>query len=113
VEICTVGSGSVRGESVGVAMVDLNGHEAGNGGYSQGRPTARRVLLYSERWTYKSYKWSCRELGLPARAELRVMPMKTIKRLRNVFIHVCNIRIELLHQGIQWYPISEPDISLS
>jgi hypothetical protein len=46
-EICTVGS--VRGESVGAAMVDLNGHEAGNGGYSQGRPTARRVLLYSER----------------------------------------------------------------
>jgi hypothetical protein len=37
VEICTVGS--VRGESVGAAMVDLNGHEAGNGGYSQGRPT--------------------------------------------------------------------------
>jgi hypothetical protein len=30
-------------------MVDLNGHEVGNGGYSQGRPTARRVLLYSER----------------------------------------------------------------
>jgi hypothetical protein len=47
VEICTVGS--VRGESVGVVMVDLNGHEAGNGGYSQGRPTARQVLLYSER----------------------------------------------------------------
>jgi hypothetical protein len=38
----------VRGESVAAAMVDLNGHEAGNGGYSQGRPTARRVLLYSE-----------------------------------------------------------------
>jgi hypothetical protein len=35
VEICTVGS--VRGESVGAAMVDLNGHEAGNGGYSQGK----------------------------------------------------------------------------
>jgi hypothetical protein len=47
VEICTVGS--VRGESVGAAMVDLNGHEAGNGRYSPGRPTARRVLLYSER----------------------------------------------------------------
>src|SRR6267142_6941490 len=30
-------------------MADLHGHEAGNGGYSQGRPTARRVLLYSER----------------------------------------------------------------
>ncbi len=41
--------GSVRGESVGAAMVDLNGHEAGNGGSGQGRPTARRVLLYSER----------------------------------------------------------------
>jgi hypothetical protein len=35
VEICTVGS--VRGESVGAAMVDLNGHEAGNGGYSQAK----------------------------------------------------------------------------
>ena len=46
-EICTVGS--VRGESVGVVMVDVNGHEAGNGGYSQGSPTARQVLLYSER----------------------------------------------------------------
>src|SRR5437879_2654330 len=30
-------------------MVDLNGHEAGNGGNSQGRPTAHRDLLYSER----------------------------------------------------------------
>ncbi len=29
-------------------MVDLNGHEAGNGGYSQGTPTARRAFLYSE-----------------------------------------------------------------
>jgi hypothetical protein len=31
-------------------LVDLNGHEAGNGGYSQGMPTAPRTLLYSERW---------------------------------------------------------------
>ena len=29
-------------------MVDLNAHEAGNGGKSQGKPTARGVLLYSE-----------------------------------------------------------------
>jgi hypothetical protein len=29
-------------------MVNLNGHEAGNGGYSQGTPTARRAFLYSE-----------------------------------------------------------------
>jgi len=29
-EICTVGS--VREECLGVAMVDLNAHEAGNGG---------------------------------------------------------------------------------
>ena len=32
-------------------MVDLNGHEAGNGGYSQRKPTAHRdssTLLYSE-----------------------------------------------------------------
>ena len=46
-EICTVGS--VRGERVGVAMVDLSGHEAGNGGYSQGTPTAHRPLSYSDR----------------------------------------------------------------
>jgi hypothetical protein len=38
----------VRGESVGAAKVDLNGHEAGNGGYSQGTPKARRAFLYSE-----------------------------------------------------------------
>ncbi len=50
-EICTVGS--VRGESVGLAMVDLNGHEAGNGGHSQGRPTAHRPLFYSERCVKK------------------------------------------------------------
>jgi hypothetical protein len=42
--------GSVRGESVGVAMVDLNGHEAGNGGHSQGMPKAHRPLSYSERF---------------------------------------------------------------
>ena len=29
-------------------MVDLNAHEAGNGGQSQGKPAARGVLLYSE-----------------------------------------------------------------
>ena len=29
-------------------MVDLNGHEAGNGGYSQGTPTAHRALFYSD-----------------------------------------------------------------
>jgi hypothetical protein len=37
----------VRGE-IQKATVDLNGHEAGNGGYSQGTPTACWVLLYSE-----------------------------------------------------------------
>jgi hypothetical protein len=39
--------GSVRGRADD-AMVNLNGHEAGNGGYSQGTPTARCALLYSE-----------------------------------------------------------------
>jgi len=29
-------------------MADLNGHEAGNGGYSQRMPTAHTELLYSE-----------------------------------------------------------------
>ena len=47
-EICTVGS--VREESVSGAKVDLNGHAAGNGGYSQGKPKAHCVLLYSERF---------------------------------------------------------------
>ena len=46
-EICT--AGSVREETFVGAMVDLNGHEAGNGGYSQVKPTALRTLLYSER----------------------------------------------------------------
>jgi hypothetical protein len=54
VEICTVGS--VRGESVGLARVDLNGHEAGNGGYSQGTPTAHRLLSYSERCPVSAYQ---------------------------------------------------------
>ena len=46
-EIRTVGS--VRGESLGDAMVNLNGHAAGNGRYSQGTPTQRaEALLYSE-----------------------------------------------------------------
>ena len=40
--------GVCEGESVGAAKVDLNGHEAGNGGYSQGTPKARRAFLYSE-----------------------------------------------------------------
>jgi hypothetical protein len=34
-------------------MVNLNGHEAGNGGYSQGTPTARRAFLYSELFSQK------------------------------------------------------------
>jgi hypothetical protein len=31
-------------------MVNLHGHEAGNGGHGQGLPTARRPLSYSERY---------------------------------------------------------------
>src|SRR5580658_463524 len=42
--------GVCEGGELGAATVDLNGHEAGNGGYSQGRPTAHWVLLYSERF---------------------------------------------------------------
>ena len=45
-EIRTVGS--VRGETSWVATASLNGHETGNGGNSQGEPTASRDLLYSE-----------------------------------------------------------------
>ena len=40
--------GSVRGERRSDAMVDLHAHEAGNGGQSQGTPTACCDLLYSE-----------------------------------------------------------------
>ena len=29
-------------------MVNLTGHEAGNGGYRQGTPTTRRAFLYSD-----------------------------------------------------------------
>ena len=29
-------------------MVNLTGHKAGNGGYRQGKPKARRAFLYSE-----------------------------------------------------------------
>jgi hypothetical protein len=29
-------------------MADLTGHAAGNGGHSQGTPTAHRALLYSD-----------------------------------------------------------------
>src|ERR1700733_15903360 len=46
-EICT--AGSVRGEIPEQARVDLNGHEAGNGGYSQRKPTAHRSPLLGER----------------------------------------------------------------
>ena len=42
----------MRGERSEGAMADLNGHEAGNGGYSQGTPTAPWALLYSERWGF-------------------------------------------------------------
>jgi hypothetical protein len=72
--------GSVRGENVGVVMVTLNGHEAGNGGYSQGRPTARQVLLYSERCPItaafirlEDHLRLARDLGATRAAALNVM----------------------------------------
>src|SRR5580692_3979886 len=40
--VCEVGD-------VSEAMVNLNAHEAGNGGESQGKPKAHCVLLYSDR----------------------------------------------------------------
>src|SRR5664280_1266449 len=43
-------------------MVNLNGHEAGNGGHSQRTPKAHRGLLYSESDVYK------RQLRISARA---------------------------------------------
>jgi hypothetical protein len=47
------------------AMVNLNGHEAGNGGNSQGTPTARRAFLYSDRLTgtYGDFKTGERTLS--------------------------------------------------
>ena len=51
-EICTVGSGGRRHPDG--AMVNLNGHEAGNGGHSQGKTTAyrdsstRREAIYQQ-----------------------------------------------------------------
>jgi hypothetical protein len=41
--------GVCEGGDVIDAMVDLNGHEAGNGGNGQGKPKAHGVLLYSDR----------------------------------------------------------------
>ena len=40
--------GICEGGDVSGATVDLNAHEAGNGGQSQGTPKAHCVLLYSE-----------------------------------------------------------------
>jgi hypothetical protein len=56
--------GVCEGGDPGGAMVDLNGHEAGNGGHSQGKPTAyrdsstrreamlRQLCVETGRWTY-------------------------------------------------------------
>jgi len=33
------------------AMVNLNGHEAGNGGYGQGEPKATAPMLYSTHYS--------------------------------------------------------------
>jgi len=52
-EICTVGS--VRGEIL-VAMVDLNAHEAGNGGQKPRDAYSLPSLLYSERSLDESEK---------------------------------------------------------
>jgi hypothetical protein len=37
-------------------MADLTGHAAGNGGHSQGTPTAHRALLYSDISEYATYQ---------------------------------------------------------
>ena len=37
------------------ATVNLNGHETGNGGNSQGEPTASRDLLYSEEFLNRRF----------------------------------------------------------
>jgi len=51
-EICTVGS--VRGEIL-VAMVDLNAHEAGNGGQKPRDAYSLPSLLYSEAFLAGTY----------------------------------------------------------
>src|SRR5580698_7270158 len=40
--------GVCEGGARRAAMADLNGHATGNGGHSQGTPTAHRALLYSD-----------------------------------------------------------------
>ena len=56
-------------------MVDLHGHEAGNGGYGQGRSTARRVLLYSERCPVTLTRW---ESTRPANPDVTVICARTV-----------------------------------
>jgi hypothetical protein len=65
-------------------MVDLSGHEAGNGGYSQRKPTAhrdsstRKLVIWPD---YNSYAES-RELGLVRRCQYIEVLVEI--RLRNV-----------------------------
>jgi hypothetical protein len=37
-------------------MVDLNGHEAGNGGHSQGTPTAYRDSSTRREWVFRELR---------------------------------------------------------
>ena len=56
----------------------LNGHEAGNGGHSQGTPTAHRLLFYSERCPIAMF--TRHNFGLHGWGGVRIEPI----RLRRV-----------------------------
>jgi len=49
--------GVCEGGATRRCMVDLNGHEAGNGGHSQGTPTAYRTPLLGEGRFCANYCW--------------------------------------------------------
>ena len=59
-------------------MVNLNGHEAGNGGYSQGTPKARRAFL-GDKFGISSSAWSrrtsARARGCVVRSYVRLGPV--------------------------------------
>ena len=61
--------GICEGRECRIAMVDLNGHEAGNGGHSQGTPPALRPLFYSERWLFLAESHLTQRLFGGARCE--------------------------------------------
>ena len=59
--------------------MNLNGHEAGNGGHRQGTPTARCAFLYSEvLGQFEFWHPLCHELQLRTFQLLRTQSVKEI-----------------------------------